>query len=278
MPPRVLPPVNNEWGKYLSNVWYWNSHRHQTIIWLLGGIAWALVCWAYVVFRVTGDGDAAREPLCVLAGFGIFIHTVGAVFTVYVYTKIRLFALLRVLLMNLQYLVLMVVACIWMANSSFVCTPAFILLGLLVVRGVLLRSYQAASLAMLSMGTLAGLIAHGMEGAQPIGEGRIPWLASIAVLACAYAFFLGMDQGSTPVKGAARFGAYAWSAQHLAGATCLFSAGALQVLGHSAAGDVLGAALVGLCPAGIQAFGEHAHAAVFYNCAVAAGDLDNISL
>ena len=40
------------------------------------------------------------------------------------------------------------------------------------------------------------------------------------------------------------------------------------------AGELLGAALVALCPAGVQAIGGHVHAALLHNCAVAAGDLD----
>ena len=68
--------------------------------------------------------------------------------TAEVWSKIRLFTLIRVLLMNLQYLVLSVLATVWIAGSP--CT-GYAFLFLLFLRGLLLRSWPAAVVALLAV-------------------------------------------------------------------------------------------------------------------------------
>jgi len=261
----VFPPgANTEWGRSLTNIWCWNPHRHQIIIWTWGGIGWAAVCWSYYLWRTTRDWEISRVPLAFLAGAGAALHFGACVFTIYVWTKIRLFALLRVLLMNFQFLILFVLSTVWMSSSPR-CVSAFVLLILLIVRGVLLRSYPAAAISLLAAGGLSALCV-------PEGTSEVAWHVGLGVVATGYALFLGLSE---PEKGYATNVGNA--VLHLAGLACLGTAIALEVGGDPNAGTVLGAALVGLCPVGVQAIGGHAHAAIFYNAAVAAGDLDIVT-
>ena len=44
----------------LAHIWCWNEHRHQALIWTVGGLGWGLVCWSYVVWRSTDTWDLAK--------------------------------------------------------------------------------------------------------------------------------------------------------------------------------------------------------------------------
>jgi len=261
-----MPPARSshaEWTKFLVGIWRWNPHRHELIISLIGGVFWAHICWAYVYLR-SGTPERARLPLFILSIEATLVYFAAFITSIYIWTKVRFFALLRVLLSNFFLLILGILAIIWMGSSMLLSPAGVIFLSLIAIRGILVHSWDTLNQSMLALTLIATLVVV-QVGSAP----HAAWLIGLGVITTLHALFCGLEPG----KGHA----LPWILLHLCGYAMLANACALLVLQHPDAGLLMGIALAVLTPAGVYMAGSHVHQAFFLNCAVAAGDLDKIS-